>query len=154
MHKTVEGPCIIMKDPKVKAILINIFGGIVWCDRALPGCDRRHKSIGNINIPSSFACKAPTRMWPKTDRQRSESAERHPTSEAAELGTKPSRNQSTHSYSSCPLADIFPILARHSNPFHPHAYIQLLLSRFANRTYVVSPADEGGMANKCFPAIR
>lgn len=50
--QTVEaGFRIIMKDPKVKAILINIFGGIVRCDRVAQGVIDAYKSIGNINIP-------------------------------------------------------------------------------------------------------
>lgn len=42
---------IIMKDPKVKAILLNIFGGIVRCDRVANGVVEAYKKIGNINIP-------------------------------------------------------------------------------------------------------
>jgi succinyl-CoA synthetase beta subunit len=42
---------IILKDPKVKAILINIFGGIVRCDRVAQGVIDAYKSIGNIEIP-------------------------------------------------------------------------------------------------------
>ena len=50
--QTVEaGFRIIMKDPKVKAILINIFGGIVRCDRVAQGVIDAYKNIGNINIP-------------------------------------------------------------------------------------------------------
>ena len=50
--QTVEaGFRIILKDPKVKAILINIFGGIVRCDRVAQGVIDAYKSIGNINIP-------------------------------------------------------------------------------------------------------
>lgn len=50
--KTVEaGFRIILKDPNVKAILINIFGGIVRCDRVANGVVEAYKSIGNINIP-------------------------------------------------------------------------------------------------------
>jgi len=49
---TVEaGFRIILKDPKVKAILINIFGGIVRCDRVAQGVIDAYKSIGTINIP-------------------------------------------------------------------------------------------------------
>lgn len=49
---TVEaGFRIIMKDPKVKAILINIFGGIVRCDRVAQGVIDAYKNMGNINIP-------------------------------------------------------------------------------------------------------
>ena len=35
----------------MKAILINIFGGIVRCDRVAQGVIDAYKSIGNINIP-------------------------------------------------------------------------------------------------------
>ncbi len=50
--QTVEaGFRIILKDPKVKAILINIFGGIVRCDRVAQGVIDAYKSIGNISIP-------------------------------------------------------------------------------------------------------
>ena len=49
---TVEaGFRIILKDPKVKAILINIFGGIVRCDRVANGVVEAYKSIGEINVP-------------------------------------------------------------------------------------------------------
>jgi len=50
--QTVEaGFRIILKDPKVKAILINIFGGIVRCDRVAQGVIDAYKTIGEINIP-------------------------------------------------------------------------------------------------------
>jgi succinyl-CoA synthetase beta subunit len=50
--KTVEaGFRIILKDPAVKAILINIFGGIVRCDRVANGVVEAYKSIGEIGIP-------------------------------------------------------------------------------------------------------
>lgn len=50
--ETVEaGFRIILKDPKVKAILINIFGGIVRCDRVAQGVIDAYQSIGNIEIP-------------------------------------------------------------------------------------------------------
>ena len=42
---------IIMKDPHVKAILINIFGGIVRCDRVAEGVIEAYKNMGNITIP-------------------------------------------------------------------------------------------------------
>ncbi|MBK8506394.1 MAG: ADP-forming succinate--CoA ligase subunit beta [Saprospiraceae bacterium] len=42
---------IILKDPKVKAILINIFGGIVRCDRVANGVVQAYNNIGNIHIP-------------------------------------------------------------------------------------------------------
>ncbi|MCD4834298.1 MAG: ADP-forming succinate--CoA ligase subunit beta [Bacteroidales bacterium] len=50
--ETVEaGFRIILKDPNVKAILINIFGGIVRCDRVAQGVVDAYKAIGSINIP-------------------------------------------------------------------------------------------------------
>ena len=50
--KTVEaGFRIILKDPEVKAILINIFGGIVRCDRVANGVVEAYKSIGEIKVP-------------------------------------------------------------------------------------------------------
>jgi succinyl-CoA synthetase beta subunit len=42
---------IIMKDENVKAILINIFGGIVRCDRVAQGVIDAYKNIGNLDIP-------------------------------------------------------------------------------------------------------
>ncbi|MCG8317874.1 MAG: ADP-forming succinate--CoA ligase subunit beta [Cytophagales bacterium] len=50
--ETVEaGFRIILKDPNVKAILINIFGGIVRCDRVASGVVEAYKNIGEINVP-------------------------------------------------------------------------------------------------------
>ena len=50
--ETVEaGFRIILKDPKVKAILINIFGGIVRCDRVASGVVEAYKNIGEIEVP-------------------------------------------------------------------------------------------------------
>ncbi|MBD3630257.1 ADP-forming succinate--CoA ligase subunit beta [Cyclobacterium sp.] len=50
--QTVEaGFRIILKDPKVKAILINVFGGIVRCDRIATGVVEAYKSIGYIQVP-------------------------------------------------------------------------------------------------------
>jgi succinyl-CoA synthetase beta subunit len=50
--ETVEaGFRIILKDPKVKAILINIFGGIVRCDRVANGVVEAYKKIGDIRVP-------------------------------------------------------------------------------------------------------
>ena len=50
--QTVEaGFRIILKDPNVKAILINIFGGIVRCDRVAQGVVDAYKAIGSIQIP-------------------------------------------------------------------------------------------------------
>lgn len=43
---------IILKDPKVKAILVNIFGGIVRCDRVAQGIVDAYKNMGGeINVP-------------------------------------------------------------------------------------------------------
>lgn len=42
---------IILKDPNVRAILINIFGGIVRCDRVAQGVIDAYKEIGNIPVP-------------------------------------------------------------------------------------------------------
>ena len=46
-----EGFRIILKDPAVKAILVNIFGGIVRCDRVAQGVVDAYKNIGEINVP-------------------------------------------------------------------------------------------------------
>jgi succinyl-CoA synthetase beta subunit len=40
-----------MKDPNVKAILVNIFGGIVRCDRVASGVIEAYNKMGNISIP-------------------------------------------------------------------------------------------------------
>ena len=43
---------IILKDPKVKAILVNIFGGIVRCDRVAQGIVDAYKNMGDaIKVP-------------------------------------------------------------------------------------------------------
>ena len=50
--ETVEsGFRIILKDSNVKAILLNIFGGIVRCDRVANGVVQAYKNIGEINVP-------------------------------------------------------------------------------------------------------
>ena len=50
--ETVEaGFRIIMEEPNVKAILLNIFGGIVRCDRVAQGVVDAYKNIGDIKIP-------------------------------------------------------------------------------------------------------
>ena len=46
-----KGFRIILKDPNVKAILINIFGGIVRCDRVANGVVAAYKNLGEINVP-------------------------------------------------------------------------------------------------------
>ncbi|HRH10834.1 MAG TPA: ADP-forming succinate--CoA ligase subunit beta [Bacteroidia bacterium] len=42
---------IILKDTNVKAILVNIFGGIVRCDRVAQGIVDAYKNMGNIKVP-------------------------------------------------------------------------------------------------------
>jgi succinyl-CoA synthetase beta subunit len=42
---------IILKDPNVKAILINIFGGIVRCDRVAQGVVDAYNNMGDIHVP-------------------------------------------------------------------------------------------------------
>ncbi len=42
---------IILKDDNVKAILINIFGGIVRCDRVAQGIVDAYKNMGNVKVP-------------------------------------------------------------------------------------------------------
>lgn len=42
---------IILQDPNVKAILVNIFGGIVRCDRVAQGIVDAYRSIGEIPVP-------------------------------------------------------------------------------------------------------
>jgi len=50
--ETVEaGFRIILKEKNVKAILINIFGGIVRCDRVAQGVVDAYNNVGDINIP-------------------------------------------------------------------------------------------------------
>ena len=50
--ETVEaGFKIILSDPNVKAILINIFGGIVRCDRVAQGVVDAYNKMGNIHVP-------------------------------------------------------------------------------------------------------
>ncbi len=42
---------IILKDSEVKAILVNIFGGIVRCDRVAQGIIDAYNNIGDIGVP-------------------------------------------------------------------------------------------------------
>jgi len=50
--KTVEaGFRIILEDPNVKAILVNIFGGIVRCDRVAQGIVDAYKNIEDLRVP-------------------------------------------------------------------------------------------------------
>ena len=43
---------LILKDPKIKAILVNIFGGIVRCDRVAAGIVEAYKNMGDeIKVP-------------------------------------------------------------------------------------------------------
>jgi len=47
-----KGFRIILKDPNVKAILVNIFGGIVRCDRVAQGIIDAYKNMGDdIKVP-------------------------------------------------------------------------------------------------------
>ncbi len=42
---------IILDDPSVKAVLINVFGGIVRCDRVAAGVVEAYKNLGDIKVP-------------------------------------------------------------------------------------------------------
>lgn len=42
---------LILRDPNVKAILVNIFGGIVRCDRVAQGIIDAYKNMGTVNVP-------------------------------------------------------------------------------------------------------
>src|SRR6056300_1174405 len=42
---------LILKDPNVKAILVNIFGGIVRCDRVAQGIVDAYNNLDNITVP-------------------------------------------------------------------------------------------------------
>ncbi len=42
---------IILREDNVKAILVNIFGGIVRCDRVAQGIVDAYNNIGEINVP-------------------------------------------------------------------------------------------------------
>jgi succinyl-CoA synthetase beta subunit len=42
---------LILKDPNVKAILVNIFGGIVRCDRVAQGIVDAYNNLEDINVP-------------------------------------------------------------------------------------------------------
>jgi succinyl-CoA synthetase beta subunit len=42
---------IILRDPNVKAILVNIFGGIVRCDRVAQGIVDAYRNIGRVEVP-------------------------------------------------------------------------------------------------------
>ena len=42
---------LILQDSNVKAILVNIFGGIVRCDRVAEGIVSAYTNLGNIDIP-------------------------------------------------------------------------------------------------------
>jgi succinyl-CoA synthetase beta subunit len=42
---------IILRDPAVEAILVNIFGGIVRCERVAQGIVDAYNNIGNIDVP-------------------------------------------------------------------------------------------------------
>ena len=50
--QTVEaGFRIILADSNVKAILVNIFGGIVRCDRVAQGIVEAYNKLGNVDVP-------------------------------------------------------------------------------------------------------
>ena len=42
---------LILRDSNVKAILVNIFGGIVRCDRVAEGIVSAYKNLDDINVP-------------------------------------------------------------------------------------------------------
>ena len=42
---------LILKDPNIKAILVNIFGGIVRCDRVAQGVIDAYKAMGGLDVP-------------------------------------------------------------------------------------------------------
>ena len=42
---------LILRDPKVKCILVNIFGGIVRCDKVAKGIVEAYKNLGEIQVP-------------------------------------------------------------------------------------------------------
>ena len=42
---------LILRDPNVKAILVNIFGGIVRCDRVAQGIVDAYNNMGDISVP-------------------------------------------------------------------------------------------------------
>lgn len=42
---------LILQDPKVKVILVNIFGGIVRCDRVAQGVIDAYHSLGSVSVP-------------------------------------------------------------------------------------------------------
>jgi len=50
-EKVEAGFRIILQDPNVKAILVNIFGGIVRCDRVAQGVVDAYNKIGDIRVP-------------------------------------------------------------------------------------------------------
>ena len=50
-EKVTEAFKIMLKNPKVKAILVNIFGGIVRCDRVAQGVVDAYRNMGNIDVP-------------------------------------------------------------------------------------------------------
>ena len=50
-HRVESALRIILDDPNVEAILVNIFGGIVRCDRVAQGIVDAYKNIGSIKIP-------------------------------------------------------------------------------------------------------
>ena len=61
---------IILKDPGVEAILVNIFGGIVRCDRVAQGIVDAYKNMGDaIKCRSLFVTRNQCRYRQRIDRQ-------------------------------------------------------------------------------------
>ncbi|MGE5355928.1 MAG: ADP-forming succinate--CoA ligase subunit beta [Deltaproteobacteria bacterium] len=50
-NRVEQGFRIILSDPNVKAILVNIFGGIVRADRVAQGIIDAYNNIGNVRVP-------------------------------------------------------------------------------------------------------
>jgi len=50
-QRVAEAFRIILRDPNVEAILVNIFGGIVRCDRVAQGVVDAYNNIGEIKVP-------------------------------------------------------------------------------------------------------
>jgi succinyl-CoA synthetase beta subunit len=50
-ERVTEAFKLILSSPKVEAILVNIFGGIVRCDRVAQGVVDAYKNIGDIQVP-------------------------------------------------------------------------------------------------------
>ena len=70
---------IILKDPAVKAILVNIFGGIVRCDRVAQGVVDACKNMSDINVPIIVRLQGTNAEEAKQDHRRvwARGAQRH-----------------------------------------------------------------------------